>query len=100
VNDYERIAGVIRYLDEHQAEQPSLDVLARRAGLSRFHLHRLFASWAGVTPKDFLQCLTLERARRALGEGQSILDASLDAGLSGPGRTISVCNWNPPAPVN
>jgi AraC family transcriptional regulator of adaptative response/methylated-DNA-[protein]-cysteine methyltransferase len=91
VNDYERIAGVIRYLDEHQAEQPSLEVLAHRAGVSRFHLHRLFSTWAGVTPKDFLQCLTLERAKLSLGQGRSVLDAALDAGLSGPGRLHDLC---------
>jgi AraC-like DNA-binding protein len=55
MNDYERIARVIRYLDEHHAEQPDLAALAKRAGLSPFHFHRLFSAWAGVTPKDFLQ---------------------------------------------
>ncbi|MEI6536860.1 MAG: methylated-DNA--[protein]-cysteine S-methyltransferase, partial [Verrucomicrobiaceae bacterium] len=51
---------------------------------SRFH--RLFHRWAGVTPKDFLQCLTLEHAKRSLRESASVMDAALDAGLSGPGR--------------
>src|ERR1022692_297986 len=76
VNDYERIADVIRYLDEHHTTQPDLDTLAGLLGLSPFHFHRLFTSWAGVTPKDFLQCLTLERVKESLRRGDSVLDAA------------------------
>ena len=91
MNDYERVAEVIRYLDAHQLEQPGLEVLARVAGLSEGHFHRLFTRWAGVTPKDFLQCLTAERARERLRQGASVLDAALDAGLSSPGRLHDLC---------
>ncbi len=91
MNDYERIARVIRYLDEHHTLQPGLDELAEIAGLSQFHFHRLFSAWAGVTPKDFLQCLTLEHAKALLHEGQSVLSAALEAGLSGPGRLHDLC---------
>jgi AraC family transcriptional regulator of adaptative response/methylated-DNA-[protein]-cysteine methyltransferase len=91
MNDYERIARVIRYLDEHHAEQPDLAVLAERAGLSPFHFHRLFSAWAGVTPKDFLQCITLTRVKESLRAGKTILDSALDAGLSGPGRAHDLC---------
>ena len=91
VNDYERIARVISYLDENVAEQPDLAQLAAQAGLSPHHFHRLFSKWAGVTPKDFLQCLTLNRAKTLLQRGQSVLDAALDAGLSGPGRLHDLC---------
>ncbi|MDE3066608.1 MAG: methylated-DNA--[protein]-cysteine S-methyltransferase [Verrucomicrobiota bacterium] len=91
MNDYERIARVIRHLDECHAEQPDLALLARRAGLSRFHLHRLFSAWAGVTPKDFLQCLTLAHAKKLLLAGGSILDVTLESGLSGPGRLHDLC---------
>ena len=91
MNDYERIAQIIRYLDERHAEQPDLAALAARAGLSPFHLHRLFSAWAGVTPKDFLQCLTLAHARKVLREGESVLDAALASGLSGPGRLHDLC---------
>lgn len=91
MNDYERIARVIRYLDDHHAEQPDLATLAARAGLSPFHFHRLFSAWAGITPKDFLQCLTLTHAKAMLLEGRSVLDAALEAGLSGPGRLHDLC---------
>ena len=91
VGDYERIASVIRYLDEHHLEQPDLAVLARCTGLSPFHFHRLFSSWAGVTPKAFVQCLTLAQVRVMLRRGESVLDAALAAGLSGPGRLHDLC---------
>lgn len=91
MNDYERVANVIRYLDRHHTEQPDLTELARGAGLSSFHFHRLFSAWAGVTPKDFLQCLTLQHVKTLLREGDSVLDAALNAGLSGPGRLHDLC---------
>jgi len=91
MNDYERIARVIRYLDAHHTRQPDLAGLAEEAGLNRFHFHRLFSRWAGVTPKDFLQCLTLAHVKRLLHEGNSVLDAALAAGLSGPGRLHDLC---------
>jgi AraC family transcriptional regulator of adaptative response/methylated-DNA-[protein]-cysteine methyltransferase len=91
MNDYERIAQIIRFLDEHHVEQPDLTTLAGRAGLSQFHFHRLFATWAGVTPKDFLQCLTLAHAKDLLRDGESILDVALESGLSGPGRLHDLC---------
>lgn len=86
MDDFTRIAGVIRHLDQHRGEQPSLRELAAVAGLGVSHFHRLFRRWAGVTPKDFLQCLTVEDAKRRLEDSASVLDAALDAGLSGPGR--------------
>lgn len=91
MNDYERIAQVIRFLDARHAEQPDLTTLAARAGLSPFHFHRLFATWAAVTPKDFLQYLTLAHAKELLRAGENILDAALESGLSGPGRLHDLC---------
>ena len=91
MNDYERIARVIRYLDERLTEQPSLADLAQFAGLSEFHFHRLFSTWAGVTPKDFLQCLTVTHVKELLRSGTSVLDAALSVGLSGPGRLHDLC---------
>jgi len=91
MNDYERVARVIRHLDERHADQPDLAALAQGAGLSRFHFHRLFSTWAGVTPKDFLQCLTVAHAKELLRDGENILDVALETGLSGPGRLHDLC---------
>jgi len=91
VNDYERIARIIRLLDEHHLDQPGLGELAGAAGLSAYHFHRLFTRWAGTTPKEFLQCLTHTHARKMLREGKSVLDTALRSGLSGPGRLHDLC---------
>jgi AraC family transcriptional regulator, regulatory protein of adaptative response / methylated-DNA-[protein]-cysteine methyltransferase len=91
MNDYERVATVIRFLDRHHTEQPDLAELARSVGLSQFHFHRLFSRWAGVTPKDFLQSLTLEHIKARLRLGDSVFDAALNAGLSGAGRAHDLC---------
>jgi len=91
MNDYERIALVIRYLDERQTEQPDLAALAEYVGVSQSRFHRLFSAWAAITPKDFLQCLTLSHAKELLREGKSVLDAALMSGLSGPGRLHDLC---------
>lgn len=84
--DYQRIEQAIRYLSEHVEQQPALDDVSATVGISPFHLQRLFRRYAGVTPKQFLQHLTLERAKDALDASRSVLDASLDAGLSSPAR--------------
>lgn len=91
MNDYERIALVIRYLDEHHTKQPDLATLAEQVGLSPFYFHRLFSSWAAITPKDFLQCLTLSHAKELLRKGKSVLDVALTSGLSGPSRLHDLC---------
>ncbi|MGC9941872.1 MAG: methylated-DNA--[protein]-cysteine S-methyltransferase [Verrucomicrobiota bacterium] len=91
MNDYERVASIIRWLDERHAVQPNLAALARQTRLSPFHFHRLFAGWAGVTPKDFLQCLTLAHAKELLRAGNNILESALETGLSGPGRLHDLC---------
>ena len=79
MSTYERIHRVIRYLDEHHQEQPDLAKLADYVGLSESHFHRLFTAWAGITPKDFLQYLTLSHARCLLQQGHSVLDAALES---------------------
>jgi AraC family transcriptional regulator of adaptative response/methylated-DNA-[protein]-cysteine methyltransferase len=85
-DDYARIGAAIEYLVEHFNEQPSLGAIAAHAGLSPYHFQRVFTRWAGISPKRFVQYLTLEHAKRALEGTASVLDAAYDAGLSGPGR--------------
>lgn len=84
--DYQRIEEAIRYLENHALEHPSLDEIATHIGLSPYHFQRLFKRWAGVSPKRFLQHLTVTRAKELLSNSVSVLDAALEVGLSGPGR--------------
>ena len=86
IDDYQRIERAIAHLNEHAVEQPSLDEIAARAELSPFHFQRLFRRWAGVSPKRFLEYLTVERAKRLLAAEASVLDAAYEVGLSGPAR--------------
>lgn len=83
---YHLMARAIDWLVANAQDQPSLEVLAEQAGMSPFHFQRLFTRWAGVSPKRFLQHLTLDCAKRRLDEGAGVLEAALDAGLSGPSR--------------
>ena len=85
-SDYHRIEQAIHYLDANTSHQPSLADVAGHLGLSVHHCHRLFHRWAGVTPKDFLQVATLRHAKALLAQSRPVLDAALEAGLSGPGR--------------
>lgn len=89
--DYQRVAAAIAYLETHRADQPSLSELAAALNVSPGHLQRVFARWAGVSPKQFLAVLTHRAARQALTEGASVLDAALEAGLSGPSRLHDLC---------
>ena len=84
--DYEVVRQNLDYLREHWREQPSLDLLAERNGLSAAHLQRLFMRWARLSPKAFVQALTIDHARKLLRDSASVLDASYEVGLSGPGR--------------
>lgn len=84
--DYEIVCQNLAYLREHWQEQPSLEGLARRNGLSSAHLQRLFMRWAGLSPKAFLQAITIDHARQLLRKSASVLDAAHEVGLSGPGR--------------
>ncbi|RNL61699.1 bifunctional transcriptional activator/DNA repair enzyme AdaA [Zhongshania marina] len=83
--NYQRVARAIHYLSARQATQPSLAELAAHVGISEFHLQRIFTEWAGVSPKQFLQFLTKQNAKRLL-RSSSVLDSALACGLSGSGR--------------
>lgn len=85
-DDYERVRRAITFLSEHWREQPEVEAVAHAAGLSSDGLTALFRRWAGLTPKAFLQALTLDYARKLLRDSASVLDAAYEVGLSGPGR--------------
>jgi AraC family transcriptional regulator of adaptative response/methylated-DNA-[protein]-cysteine methyltransferase len=84
--DYAVIESAIRYIDLHYQNQPTLDEIAGHVHLSKYHFQRLFTRWAGISPKKFLQYLTVGHAKRLLQESWSVLDASFELGLSSPSR--------------
>ncbi len=79
--DYQRIASAITYIREHSTEQPSLDNIAAHIHLSPFHFQRMFKEWAGVSPKKFLQYISVQHARQLLQQDHTIADASFETGL-------------------
>ena len=85
-SDYQLIAAAIAYLETNHRSQPSLEELASHVAISPFHLQRLFKRWAGISPKRFVQFLTVEHAKQLLAESRTLLDAAYETGLSGPGR--------------
>ena len=85
-NDYELVKHTLAFISENWRDQPSLETLADQAGISATHLQRLFTRWAGLSPKAFLQAVTLDHARGLLRDSASILETSYELGLSGPGR--------------
>lgn len=84
--DYARIRDALQFVTDRAKRQPSIEEIAEHVGLSPSHFHHLFKRWAGITPKAFLQAVTIDHARRLLRDNASVLDASLELGLSGPGR--------------
>lgn len=84
--DYQRIAQALEYVARHAQRQPELADIAAHVGLSEFHLQRTFTRWVGISPKRFLQHVTLTAAKHQLEASRSVFDAALDVGLSGPGR--------------
>lgn len=85
-HDYDAIAQVIETLSVDYQKQPSLDDLSRQTKIEATDLQKLFTRWAGLSPKAFLQAVTLDHAKRLLDGGAPLLDASFELGLSGPGR--------------
>ena len=84
--DYKRVIKALSWLNDNFESQPSLQQVAAHIGLSQAHFQRLFSRWVGVSPKRYVQYLTIEEAKRCLRESQTVLDAALSSGLSGPGR--------------
>jgi len=84
--DYQRIEKAILFLEKNVHRQPELKEIARSVNLSEYHFQRLFRRWAGISPKRFLQALTIERAKEALKNSGSLLNVTYEAGLSSLGR--------------
>ena len=84
--DYDVVRRAIGHIRGHWREQPEIEAIAEAAGVTPTELHHLFRRWAGLTPKAFLQALTLDSARQLLRDSASVLDATYEVGLSGPGR--------------
>lgn len=86
LRDYDSVRRAIAFISERWRAQPTIESIADAAGVTADELHHLFRRWAGLTPKAFMQALTLDHAKGLLRDSASILDAALDSGLSGPGR--------------
>jgi AraC family transcriptional regulator, regulatory protein of adaptative response / methylated-DNA-[protein]-cysteine methyltransferase len=84
--DYARVEQAIRFLEENYQSQPDLKEVADRLNLSEYHFQRLFRRWAGISPKRFVQFLTVEHAKQLLQESRSLLTVAYESGLSSPGR--------------
>jgi AraC family transcriptional regulator, regulatory protein of adaptative response / methylated-DNA-[protein]-cysteine methyltransferase len=84
--DYDIVRRAIAHIRGNWRTQPEIEQIAEAAGVTPTELHHLFRRWAGLTPKAFLQALTLDSARNLLRDSASVLDASYEVGLSGPGR--------------
>ncbi len=86
LDDYATVREIIAHLTDHWRDQPSLETLSQKMRMSPEHLQRLFTRWAGLSPKAFIQAITLDHAKVMLKDEASVLDTALDVGLSGPGR--------------
>ncbi len=85
--NYNRVAAAIRHIRKNFKEQPSLNAIAESVHLSPYHFQRLFSEWAGVSPKKFMQHISVAYAKQLLKEQQATLfDAAHETGLSGTGR--------------
>ena len=85
-DDYKRIEQAITFIEQNITAQPSLDEIAQSVHMSKHHFSRMFKRWAGLSPIQFLHFLTLDHTKKRLVNSQSLLEASLSAGLSSSGR--------------
>jgi AraC family transcriptional regulator, regulatory protein of adaptative response / methylated-DNA-[protein]-cysteine methyltransferase len=86
LRDYDSVRRAIAFISERWRAQPTIEAMADAASVTPDELHHLFRRWAGLSPKAFLQALTLHGARELLRDSASVLDATYEVGLSGPGR--------------
>jgi AraC family transcriptional regulator of adaptative response/methylated-DNA-[protein]-cysteine methyltransferase len=84
--DYDAVRRAVGFISEQWRKQPDIEGIADAVGVTSSELHHLFRRWCGLTPKAFLQAITLDRARSLLRDSASVLDAAYEVGLSGPGR--------------
>lgn len=85
-DDFQRIEKAIQFIEDNFKSQPTLEKIAESVHLSKYHFDRLFKRWAGISPIQFQQFMTLQYTKQRLIESKSLLETSLDAGLSGPSR--------------
>ena len=85
-SDYDVVRQAIGFISQQWRKQPEVEEIAHAVGVTATDLHHLFRRWSGLTPKAFLQAITLDRARTLLRDSASVLDAAYEVGLSGPGR--------------
>ncbi len=84
--DYQRIEKAIQFIEDNFKSQPTLEQIAESVHLSKYHFDRLFKRWAGISPIQFLQIMTLDYTKLKLADSKSLLETSIEAGLSGPSR--------------
>lgn len=84
--NFERIEKAIHFINSQFRQQPTLDEMAAAVNLSPFHFQRMFSEWAGVSPKKFMQYISLEHAKELLNDQLSVSDTAHETGLSGPSR--------------
>lgn len=84
--DYARVERAIRFIQQHRDRQPGLAEIAAHVDLSPYHFQRLFRRWAGISPKRYLEFLTVDRAKDLLRQSRSVLDTAHAVGLTGPAR--------------
>jgi AraC family transcriptional regulator of adaptative response/methylated-DNA-[protein]-cysteine methyltransferase len=85
-SDYDIVERAIRFIERSYTEQPNLDEVAAYVHVSKYHFQRIFTRWAGISPKKFMQYITVTHAKELLEESKSVLDVTYEVGLSSPGR--------------
>ncbi len=88
--NYRRIEEAIRFLEHNFQRQPELDEVAERVHLSPFHFQRIFTEWAGISPKRFLQFVTVDFLKKKLAESRNLVEAAEQAGLSSQSRVYDL----------
>ena len=86
MTNYERVEKAIEYINSHYNQQPDLDEVARQVHVSPFHFQRMFRDWAGVSPKKFLQYISLQHAKQLLEQHNTLEDVAFETGFSGTSR--------------